>query len=110
MPIDLRELGELIRALNPYSQQMEHPPNSNGQGVAEHDQEGPAARQQFQIEVDDYAANYATGSWTFRGQPQSIKRALRITYRYPLLDANGNTTNFYATEHLLVGYAGSDSG
>ena len=108
MPIDLRELGELIRALNPYSQQMEHPPNS--QAAVQQGQEGAAAREQFQLEVDDYAANYATGSWTFRGQQQSIKRALRVTYRYPLIGANGQPTRFYATEHLLIGYAGSDSG
>jgi len=111
MPINLRELGELIRAMNPYSPHMEHPANSLGaaaQGEGAPTQ--PAAREQFQVEVDDYSANYSTGSWTFRGQQQSIKRALRVTYRYPLLDSDGEETRFYATEHLLIGYAGSDTG
>ena len=67
MPIDLRELGELIRAMNPYSQHMEHPQHGGGQGAVQQGHEGAAAREQFQVEVDDYAANYATGSWTFRG-------------------------------------------
>ncbi len=60
--------------------------------------------------MDDYIANYTSGTWTFRGQPQTIKRALRVTYRYPLKDIGGKYTGFYATEHLLIGYAGGNGG
>jgi hypothetical protein len=67
-------------------------------------------RAQFQVEVHDHYANYSSAEWMFRGQPQTIKKALRITYRYPLLDSGGNSTGFYATEHLLIGYAGGNGG
>lgn len=113
-PIDEQVLGYLIKKLNPYSSNMNqptgHPPAAaqrGGQGQGDPDS---SACEQFHIEVDDYIANYSSGTWTFRGQPATVKKALRITYRYPLLDSDNNETGLYATEHLLIGYAGSNSG
>lgn len=115
MPMNERDLGMLIRCLNPYSTDMDNPPGvppvipqAGPQGAT-----GQAASsdfEQFQVEVDDYIANYTSGTWTFRGAPQTIKRALRVTYRYPLKDIHNNDTGFYATEHLLIGYAGGNGG
>lgn len=132
MPMNERELGMLICRLNPYSTEMDNPAGAppvgaqagqqgaTGQaGTSTAPQGGPQgatgqpaspSSKRFQVEVDDYIANYTSGSWTFRGQPQTIKRALRVTYRYPLKDIDGNDTGFYATEHLLIGYAGGNGG
>jgi glycine/D-amino acid oxidase-like deaminating enzyme len=56
-------------------------------------------------EDNDYSQEYMT--WMFKGRPQKVKRALRIRYRYELMN-NGVGTGVYATEHLLIGYAGSN--
>jgi hypothetical protein len=112
-PIDLQALGDLIRVLNPYSTDMHLPsgpptvPQGGGQG---RDAQPIPALEQFHVEVDDYSANYSSGTWTFRGQPATIKKAIRITYRYPLLGSDDKPNGVYATEHLLIGYAGSNSG
>ena len=132
MPINERDLGLLIRCLNPYSTDMDNPsgappivPQAGQQGatgqaapstVPRAGQQGATGQaelsnlEKFQVEVDDYIANYTSGTWTFRGAPQTIKRALRVTYRYQLKDIDGNYTGFYATEHLLIGYAGGNGG
>ena len=132
MPMNEQELGKLICILNPYSTEMDNPPGAppvvaqavqqgaTGQAapstVPQEGQQGPQGQaapsnlKQFQVEVDDYIANYTSGTWTFRGQPQTVKRALRITYRYPLKDIHNKDTGFYATEHLLIGYAGGNGG
>lgn len=58
----------------------------------------------FDLRVDnDYRQDYMT--WTFRGQPHAVKRALRISYRYEL---PGQGAGVFATEHVLIGYAGSN--
>jgi hypothetical protein len=62
----------------------------------------------IQLEVHDHFANYTSAEWSFKGAPQTIKRALRITYRYPLLDGLGNPNGLYATEHVLIGFAGGN--
>lgn len=61
----------------------------------------------FDLRVDnDFRQDYMT--WIFRGQPHAIKRALRVAYRYELTDKAGAGTGVYATEHVLIGYAGSN--
>jgi hypothetical protein len=62
----------------------------------------------IQLEVHDHFANYTSAEWSFKGAPQTIKRALRITYRYPLLDGLGVPNGLYATEHVLIGFAGGN--
>ena len=64
----------------------------------------------IEMVVDDFQANYSSVDWVFRGQPQTVKRALRITYRYryPVIDAQKRQVGPYATEHVLVGYAGGN--
>jgi hypothetical protein len=96
-------LGKVIHNLNPYSQTMEFPqpqasPTATA-GKAPIDQNVA----QIQVEIDDYK-----GEWAYRGQLHQIKRSLRVTYRYPVLDKKGKATGIYATEHLLIGYAGGD--
>ena len=98
-PIDEQALGHLIRVLNPYSTDMDN--SCDG---------APDSGAEFIVEVDDLYANYSSSRWMFKGNEQIIRKALRITYRYPLLDSGGNPTGLYATEHLLIGYAGGNGG
>jgi hypothetical protein len=66
--------------------------------------DGKMSLAHIDIGVDnDYQQEYLT--WTFKGRPQKVKRALRIRYRYALTK---NPQGPYATEHLLIGFAGSN--
>lgn len=58
-----------------------------------------AAPSQIEVEVDD---EY-TGEWSFKKEPQTIARALRIKVRYPLVV--GGTT-YWQEDYLLIGYVG----
>jgi hypothetical protein len=108
-PIDDNALGNLIKILNPYSNDMNQPGSvpavASGAEAAGSDPDA-----EFHVEIDDHIANYSSADWSFRGRTQTIKRALRITYRYPLLNSDNKETGFYATEHLLIGYAGGNGG
>ena len=59
-----------------------------------------------EVEVDN---NSYAADWTFKGQPQSIKRAIRIKYCYPSRDKDGKIL-CWVTEHVIVGYAGANGG
>jgi hypothetical protein len=99
------ELGKLIHVLNPYSDAMEFPQDQASQ-VTTDALKLPAADKdipKIQVEIDNYK-----GEWTFRGQIHKIERGLRITYRYPVLNNDKKPTGVFATEHLLIGYAGGD--
>lgn len=68
------------------------------------------AMQPIDIEItvdNDYRQEYM--NWTFRGRAYAVKRALRIRYRYQII-LNGNPTGIYATDHVLIGYAGGNGG
>lgn len=64
------------------------------------------------VRIDnDSHQDYMT--WTFRGQPYAVARALRVTYRYQLTEpprGTGTRTGVLATEHILIGYAGGNGG
>ncbi|MGC1409728.1 MAG: hypothetical protein WA864_12370 [Acetobacteraceae bacterium] len=110
-------LGELICRLNPYTElpfdktnnmqtgKMEVgtlPPKPTGSYKAT-DAQTTATIACIEIEVEK---NYGT-QWTFKGQPQSVKTAFRIPYRFQVKDKEGNTL-YWQTEYLLIGYAGGD--
>jgi hypothetical protein len=107
-----RDLGLMIRLLNPYSTDMVMPPagespttGAAARPAATSGTSAPATPEtdlgQYQVEIDNYE-----GVWDFKGNTHKITRALRITYRYPVKDGHG----ILATEHLLVGYAGGNGG
>lgn len=52
---------------------------------------------------------YGTGDWAFKGQPRRIDTALRIAYRWPMKDKQGNFI-CWITDYLLIGYEGSNGG
>jgi len=103
------DLGTLIRMCNPYGRGgagtmhmgPDAPPSVEGllNAVAPE----PEDLGRFQIEVDNY-----DGEWAFMGHTHRVTRALGIQYRYPLRDQDGNPTGVYATQHLLIGYAGGN--
>lgn len=98
MPVE-QALGTLIVNANPYTTGA-----VGTMGLVA----GPPAQinpDQIQVEEDNYAAQ-----WTFKGVTQNIKRALRIQYRYDKTDANGNPLGYKVTEHLIIGFAGSNGG
>ena len=103
-----KDLGLMIRLLNPYSTDMNPTEDMQGEGAAapatQPTPEGsPAASDlgKYQVEIDNYE-----GAWDFKGNTHKITRALRITYRYPVKDGKG----VLATEQLLIGYAGGGGG
>jgi hypothetical protein len=60
---------------------------------------------EFQLEVDNRYGSQNGGnylSWEFKGQPQTVKKAVRIEFRHPVGEG------VWITDHLLVGYAGSN--
>ncbi len=83
------DLGTLIRMCNPY-----------GRGRPGTMHIGPGAPQ---VQVENYS-----GEWLFRGQSYRVNRALLIPYRCPLSDKDGNFLPVFATQHLLIGYAGGN--
>ena len=111
------ELGKMIRLLNPYTQEMEfghhnHASQQAAQGespeeAGEIGSSIASSMANIQVEIDNYQ-----GEWTFRGGIEQIRRGLRVTYHYKIMkkDDNGvlNWTGVYATEHLLIGYAGGN--
>jgi hypothetical protein len=103
-------LGTLICRLNPYTEMPKYglsgprtgemdpflrppssPPDSSGCRLDE-----------IQVDVE---RNY-TEEWTFGGQAQRINTAVRIPYRYPVLDDKGKPV-YWVTEYLLIGYVGA---
>jgi hypothetical protein len=106
-------LGELICRLNPYTEN----PKPGLVGVPTGDMQiatlSPAADppeddngfSTVEIEVE---RNYPA-QWTFKGQTQNINTAVRIPYRFPVYDENGNP-RYWLKEYLLIGYVGAGGG
>jgi hypothetical protein len=57
------------------------------------------------MEVDTRYAD----DWTFKGQPHSINKAVRVAYRWAKKDQGGNIL-YWVTDYLLVGFEGSNGG
>jgi len=112
-----RLLGTLIRRLNPYTNVMHYPADNlqkeqNGKELKlkqeDEDKKNTAViaqLAQYQLEVDNRYGNQNGGdylSWEFKGQPQIVKKAVRIQFRHPAKDGG------WITDHLLIGFAGSN--
>jgi len=64
---------------------------------------GTAGLANVQVEVD---TRYHS-DWAFKGEPQTVSKAIRLKYRYPVLDAPGGTVLYWIVDYLLIGYEGS---
>src|SRR5689334_20537202 len=75
-----KAIGELICIMNPYTHDMDiYIGNPDPDRIK-------LNPRQTEVEVDD---KYP-GTWAFKGEAQRINRSVRIKYRYPKQDANGN--------------------
>lgn len=107
-----QDLGALIDALNPYTDL--NLPNGNHTGdmdiyTAVGKSQPPVPdnthRDQILVEID---TKYP-GEWTFKGQPHRLGKAVRIRYRYPVMNGSGNLL-YWVEDYLLIGFEGSDGG
>jgi hypothetical protein len=89
--LPVRDLGSLILKLNPYTN--ETVPTEDLLDMSEI---YPQLEDEYQRE------------WTFRGQPQVVKKASRIRVRYPITDPDGKVRS-YREGYLLIGYQDGDS-
>jgi hypothetical protein len=113
------DLGNLATALTNYANQAT-PQNLQLVNQAEAALDPDMDISDLNLRIDnDNKQDYMT--WVFRAQPYAVKRALRLSYRYqlpPLPDplnppnpANPpQPTGIFATEHVLIGYAGGNGG
>jgi hypothetical protein len=110
-------LAGLAQALTNYANQPT-PANLQAVNMAEATLDPDMDIADLNLRIDnDFRQDYMT--WVFRGQPHAVKRALRLSYRYqlppPLDPANPPDhahprppTGVFATEHVLIGYAGGN--
>jgi hypothetical protein len=111
------DLGKLIIMLNPYTKGAADgmdphtftaaAPSAGPAGAAP---AAPAAGSgsgpgRIWMEIDTKYAD----DWTFKGQPHSISKAVRIAYRWAKKDDNGNIL-YWVTDFLLIGFEGSNGG
>ena len=102
------DLGTLIRMLNPHTDgsegSMSFAPPGLGVPPPTAPIVNPADLAQIQLEIDDKASR-----WAFKTGTENIERALKVLYRYPLKDTQGNSNGLFATDYLIVGYANGGS-
>jgi hypothetical protein len=114
------ELGILISKLIPYEGAEIHlvPGDPEGKKGAMAMGEGVAANRelleringeahrnvnQALLEIETREQEYL--SWQFKDLPRLVKRAVRVEYRHKY-----NKTGLWVTDHLLIGYEGSNGG
>jgi hypothetical protein len=116
MPVNPQncDIGTLVQLLNPYTNNQLVPTGGPPTGQMDIYMSNPtptpggaagATIQQIQLEVD----NRYPGDWTFKGQAQRVAKAVRIPYRYPVMDGTGANANvlYWVEDYLLVGYEGA---
>ncbi len=103
-------LGQLICNLNPYTSLpkpgMPHETVSSTARTGEMDPFFGADADPNKVDLE-VETNYP-GEWIFKGHPQRVVKAVRIKYRYPVRDNDGNNL-YYVTDYLLVGYEGGSA-
>jgi hypothetical protein len=97
-------LGVLIEKLNPFTSgetgSMRFDTSADVHKIA------PGAGSdlaKFDLELDSYSLE-----WVFKGLPNRIQRAVRLRYRRPVKDRDGQPL-YWVTDFLLIGYEGSDT-
>jgi hypothetical protein len=107
-------LGKLICDMNPYTEMPKYEMSGalktgkmnvfSGNAVPA-DSTSSVTTEQIEVEVD---AGYHA-QWAFKGQAQNVNTALRVKYRFPVLDSQQQPL-YWVTEYLLIGYLGSNGG
>jgi hypothetical protein len=102
-----QDLGSLINELNPYTEnnQILRGPRTGAMdiytGAAA---PGGPARSQVRLETD----NKYQSEWMFKGQAHRVSKAIRIRYRFPVMDADGVNVLYWTEDYLLIGFEGSN--
>jgi len=113
------DLGKLIIMLNPYTDGSEAAmdphtfvtaatataPTATAPGASAPATSAPPNPGRVWMEIDTKYAD----DWTFKGQPHSIHKAVRIAYRWAKKDNAGNIL-YWVTDFLLIGYEGANGG
>jgi hypothetical protein len=105
------DLGKLILKLNPHTNNQ-RPGSNNSTGEMDiyvGRATGPTLTSTGTISDVELDIDTHTQEWSFRGQPQNVRMAARIKYRYPVLDADRNVL-FWVEDYILVGFQGSMGG
>lgn len=108
-----QDLGDLINTLNPYTDNTQPQRGALTGGMDIYTADAIAAppvpagthRDRIMVEVD---SKYP-GEWIFKGEPQRINKAVRIRYRFPVVDGNGNLL-YWVEDYLLIGFEGANGG
>ena len=110
-----QDLGDLINTLNPYTGNTGSllPKGTTTGDMNIYTADAIAAppvppgthRDRIMLEVD---SKYP-GEWTFKGEPQRINKAVRIRYRFPVMDSSG-TLLYWVEDYLLIGFEGANGG
>lgn len=104
-------LGQYICEQNPYTDRKtfeEGPPQKPETGemrlVEPGEKAGSWQKNGTEVELDQ---GY-THLWYFDGKPRSVKKAIRIEYKFDATYhlSDGTTKTVPITEHLLIGYEG----
>ena len=108
-----KDLGTVIRMCNPYGKGkpktmhfgLSKPPNFSEikASFTASNNNSSINLSDFEVQVENYA-----GEWLFRGQSYRLNKAILIPYRCPLTDKDGELLPVFATQHLLIGYAGGN--
>ena len=102
-------LGDLICDLNPYTELQPDPTTNHATGPMQlvmlpPADSNPGAVASMAVEIDDHYSP----TWNFKGQPQAVRSAVRIPYRFPV--KKGEKTLYWQTEYLLIGFVGAGGG
>jgi hypothetical protein len=107
-------LGDLICDLNPYTELPQDTTTGLRTGKMQlimlpqlADPSDPNKKPLIGAIALEVERNYGA-TWTFKGQAQAVKAAVRIPYRFPVYK-NGKLA-YWQTESLLIGFAGADGG
>lgn len=103
-----QDIGNLIADLDPYAERQD--PTKDRQTGTIYLYAGnpvpgtlPGRSDQIELEVD---GRYA-GEWNFKGEPRKINKAVRIRYRVPVKNRDGDTL-YWVDEYLLIGFEGAN--
>jgi hypothetical protein len=112
------DLGQLINDLNPYTENQQAVRGAltgamdiytgavAPAGAAPLAPQVGPQRAQVRLETD---TKYQS-EWLFKGQPHRVGKAVRVRYRFPVMDAAGVNVVHWVEDHLLIGFEGSNSG
>jgi hypothetical protein len=110
------DLGKLLAQLNPYTNRKQTPNDPDSRKVGEMDiycrkppKDGKAPTDGTLDDIELEMEGPYQHEWTFRGQPRRVGMAVRIRYRFPIMNEKGDVLH-WAEDYLLIGFEGAMGG